>query len=324
MPAFSAILPGSLDWRDMAQPMGPGWLAILDVYPGRLQCAAGVGGIRFARIISSNGAPTHFIKIVPETHWPKAQCVSVLANKLAARGCDVVRGGGTAWVLSQHQIALIYDWCSGRHVDAATVDFVALGTAIARLHNAASDFGKRYEVTIRTDARLSYYQDVVDGANFNHVWAKHSHESFVLARRDDFIIHQPMMRADSTPIHADLNPGNILIDLSNKIVFLDLEDMAHSDLWPGLDLAKIWERLILPHGVKRGPFWTEEALSALLRGYRSITPSRIFTKERLAQSLLWQMGLAVAIITDDWVVDSDVALQELEKFKELHRLIALH
>lgn len=322
-PAFVAIQPKALKWVDMPTPRSDTWTALEAAYSGKLQQVDGEASVRFARIISENGEPTHFIKIVSskETEIETQRMAIGMAEALHVRGCHVPQTAGPLRRLDDDRVALILNWLDGRHVDVDLINFEHLGRAIGRLHVGASDFGGTFGVTKRTQSRLDHFKSGIQLSSSQNVWRGHRYEVFALARQNDFLNSLPMMQAEAVPIHADLNPGNMLIDAKGDIIFLDFEDMAHSELWPGLDVAKILERLILPYREDRGADWANVALDDLLRGYQSVYPERVFERNQLIQSLIWHMGLAVSIITMHWDVSSPNTSAELKKFAKLHTFL---
>lgn len=320
-PARPGFAPDPLDW----QPVPPGL--------GPLLSRLGIGSDHLALcVFSSNGEPAYlrldgppqplFIKLVSGGELAKEKETFALALNLAGLG---VPTPSPVWHKTTETgvTAFAYEWVDGHHPSGRDLDFHAMGQAIAMLHHALSKLPAKAEISERTVKWVDALNRAVETSN---VFSAGSLSRWdVLASRclSAFTSSTQAILSSGTPIHGDLNPGNMLVS-NGDVVFLDLEEASHSALWRGLDLAKIAERLILPQIEAFGVDWAEESLRTLLAGYRN-AGMQLPDGEGLtfSDALLWHTGLAVAILATQSFA-TGVVEAEMRKFSYLTGLIDRH
>lgn len=320
-PARPGFTPDPLEW----QPASPG----LDLLLERL----GVGPAPLAQaVFDSNGEAAYlrlagpsqplFIKLVLDSERAKETETFALARDLATLG---VPTPSPMWrkITETGVTAFGYAWIEGPHPSGPNLDFHAMGQAIARLHRALSKVPGKEDIEQRTLERMETLTRAVKTSIVFSAGPLNEWHSLASRYLDAFTATTPAMLSEATPIHGDLNPGNMLVSCDD-IVFLDLEDATHSALWPGLDLAKIAERLVLPQIEAFGLDWAEKSIRTLLTGYRS-EGMQLPNGERLtlSEALLWHTGLAVSILATQSFT-TGVIESELRKFSYLTGLIDQH
>lgn len=256
-----------------------------------------------------------FIKVIPAIGQAGERAVFATCHALQAD--DHVRVPVPLWSLPYgDQVLFSYAWVPGRHPSLKDTDFERLGADIARLHWAFKAHLDGEAIRRATKQRLTDLAGVVLDGRFQAFWREHSDFARIVQMKDAYLGFSKEMLEKGRVIHGDLNAGNILCD-RGQFSFIDLEDVGHSFLSAGLDLAKIAERLLIPAIDRRDGIDAAGARAcwqALLSGYGCV----IGADENLKgldyqQMLLWQMGLAVMILTRS-ELPASVVQAEIAKF----------
>ncbi|MCO6050153.1 aminoglycoside phosphotransferase family protein [Mesorhizobium sp. RP14(2022)] len=272
---------------------------------------------RYLRGLVEDGEPAWFIKIVSDKELPAARLEADLAHSLSTEGVVTPRFAAEI-ALEGDMSAMVFRWIEGAHPTAGAVDFARLGVSLNRLHHAFANVADRFSIEARTTCRLTEMEELAVSGRFEQRWEGCEHKRFALEMRDAFLTHLGSMKWESGAIHGDLNPGNI-IQNGDTFAFLDFEDALHSRLWPGLDLAKIIERLILPSIAEKGRCAATGDLLALLFGYGlnnwpNNSPS-------IQETVHWHIGLSVLVITQGLPANSSVAISEIKKFIKIAEIL---
>lgn len=157
--------------------------------------------------------------------------------------------------LNTGEFLIIQPYCHGFRVRPSTSEMRKLGGSLAELHSLLASHPDRSTWQENTDRRLSKInlirRDLVEGrirAGPNPVFLASIAADKTLIFSDAETIQ--------TPLHGDLNPGNILIKEGSPI-FIDFEDVFHSVLNPCFELALIIERCVMSQ-----PISTEDCIAA--------------------------------------------------------------
>jgi Ser/Thr protein kinase RdoA (MazF antagonist) len=145
--------------------------------------------------------------------------------------------------------------------------FRQLGMLTARLHEHAAGWCPPAGFTRPALDRAGLLgEDPRWGRFWEHRGLSVDERALVLRARDrlrTFLDDYGANRDNFGLIHADLHPGNVLIDAEGRLGLIDFDDMAYG--WHGYDLASA---LIEAHGESDFPALQE----ALLSGYRNVRP----------------------------------------------------
>lgn len=327
-PAHSNLHSHQLNW-ETPDDQAIGWLThLLTNYPGKKEVAySGVRGVRPAYVRASNIHEENyqaFIKLIPPSHAEHERLVANLGLSMIARGISTP-ALREEFLLSDGTVAFVYEWIEGRPPASSPLEMQLLGHAVARLHRALKLEAQNFETARRTSTRLYELAHLATSRRFADRWQGNEDENFVWRMRDAFLSEYDSMLTNPSPCHGDLNPGNLLINDEGVPYFIDLEDALHTEVWPGFDLAKIIERLVLPvtniknhnHFVRMAETLVEsytDAGGVLGNNFRLGTG-------RFARAMRWHLGLAILIITKSENVASSELTREIEKFKTVDRLI---
>lgn len=320
-PLRPGIAADRLVWEDLAPAALAALAPLVERIGPHLQTVgpAGTRSPRYVRGIAGNGRPLWFAKIVREAELPKAGIEAELTRSLAVEGVAV--SAVIAEVdLADGAQAHVHDWVPGRHPAAGATDFEGLGAAVSAFHAALGRVAERFGIPARAEERLRDLERIARSPLFDRCWTGSEYRTFAYAMREAFLAHLDAIRTLGAAIHGDLNPGNIIVR-EDAFVFLDLEDALHSHLWPGLDLAKVAERLILPVAGD-DPALARMNVAALCRGYgfddrRRGGPS-------IPDALRWQTGLAILVMTSEAGSGSAAVRSEMAKFATLEGWLQQH
>lgn len=320
-PARMGLTPDPLKWRD-AGPQTVSLIEALDIPRDGVEAVLDANDEPAYLRITGTGQPM-FIKLIPEGELEK----ETHAFSLAASLNDIsALTPAPLWrrEVNNDRTAFAYAWTNGRHPTPESTDFRLLGGDIAVLHRTLGSLPDSGWIEARTARRIDALlaamrdQDQAVLRMWRH-WEPDARRSL-----DAFAELSPAIRQQGVPIHGDLNPGNILIS-SRKAIFLDLEDATHSALWPGLDLAKIIERLVLPEIATAGTDWARDSIASLLAGYKANDGLQLCNAAGLTfkKALLWHIGLSVTLLTEG-SFSEEVRYAEMNKFSDLATLVDQH
>lgn len=320
-PLRSGITAGSLPWEILPSEAASALRPLNEWLPGRFEVVPTASGVpRYLRSFAEGAEPAWFVKIVGDDELPAARLEADLGRAIATEGV-VTPLFAAELALNEGVSAIIFHWTRGIHPTSGKLDFFALGTSLNRLHRAFANVADRFSIGARTTQRLNDIEQLALSEMFNQRWEGCEHECFAFEMRDAFLANLEKMKWGTGAIHGDLNPGNIMLQ-EETFAFLDFEDTLHSQLWPGLDVAKIIERLILPSVDEKGRNASAADFLALLRGYG--LDSWPADSPSIREALRWHIGLSVLVITKVFPKDTIVANTEIDKFRLLDNLMKLH
>ncbi len=307
--------------------------SLLARYSGKIEAAypkpgAAPAYLRHFETGHAGARPSCFIKLIPDVERLHEQHVASLAHRLAAhqvltptlRDQVAVAGGRTAFV---------YEWVDGVMPEGTDADLAGIGAALAEFHRALARQDEHYRFHERTDHRLSELRSLAGSERFERYWLGTAACGFAWRMSQAFVAGLDTLREAAQPCHGDLNAGNLLRRDDARIAFLDLEDALHSALWPGLDLARLIERLVLVHATTSdGVQGVGRATRRLVDAYRNAGgAASVMSDEsgrgRLAAAMRWHMGLAVLVLTLRVDRESPVCRAEIAKFEEIESLVSV-
>jgi len=220
--------------------------------------------------------------------------------------------------------AFAYRLQDGEHPKGQSVNYHNLGLAIRDLHDSLQIVLDEKQIRAKTTARISALRAIAAKPSDNeHAAAFTRWQNLANKAQKAFLEYSGPMMKHGQIIHGDLNPGNIIAS-ENKFVFIDLEDTQHSFLWPGLDLAKIAERLIVPEISTSGKLWAKQAWENLNGGYYANQKGALGRVNiTISQALMWHMGLAICLLkSNDF--SQNVIEAELSKFSNILGMLKEH
>lgn len=269
---------------------------------------------------ADTGRHDAFVKLIPAHLCRQEREVAQLGLMLAAGGIvtptlrdDVELSDGTT--------AFVYEWMDGRQPCGSVPEMTAIGRALAALQLELKRRAPHFDVERRTQARLAELERLAKSSQFAERWRGSDEEDFAHRMRAAYLRESGSMRALASPCHGDLNAGNLLVREDGTPVFIDLEDALHTAVWPGFDLAKLVERLVLPIAAAD----PAQAIAALIESYISAPGSDLGDfrpgNGSLARAMRWHLGLAVLILTAHNSISLEVRRAEMLKFAEIEQLI---
>jgi Ser/Thr protein kinase RdoA (MazF antagonist) len=167
--------------------------------------------------------------------------------------------------LKTGELLIIQPYCHGFRVSPSTSEMRKLGGSLAELHGLLASHPDRSTWQENTDRRLSQINSMRRDLAEGRIRAGPNPALLASIAADKTIIFSDS-ETTQTPLHGDLNPGNILIKEGNPI-FIDFEDVFHSVLNPCFELALIIERCVMSQ-----PISTEDCIAAskaLLNEYQN-------------------------------------------------------
>lgn len=328
-PAQVDLNSSRLKWV-AADPEIAAWLEPLNLgVKGGLQVAySGAGGDRpaYVRVVADcAGEPRLFVKLMKKSCADHERKTAHLARNLVARSVMTPAFAGEI-VLSDGTHAFSYHWIEGRSPSFSVSDMQLLGESVAGLHAAIKCESLNFEIEPRTESRLSELARFAVSPAFLAAWRGRSEESFAILMRDSFLRDLDSMIVGANPCHGDLNPGNIIIGNDGVAYFVDLEDALHTHVWPGLDLAKIIERIVLPASGVAGYVDLVASIETLVDSYVAaggqLERGFRLGSGKMARAMRWHLGLAVLIVTKNLGSAETWWDIEMEKFRKVDRLIS--
>jgi hypothetical protein len=317
-------------WRELEPHAAAGLSSLLARYPGDFEAAypqPGAPPAYLRHFKAGHGVPSCFIKLIPDVERLHEQEVASLARLLAAqqvltptlRDQVAVADGRTAFV---------YEWLEGSMPCGTQAELAGIGAALAGFHRALAGQDMRDRCRERTEGRLRELLSLAGSERFERYWAGSTAHDFACRMSRAFITGFDALREGAQPCHGDLNAGNLLRLEDARIAFLDLEDALHSNLWPGLDLAKLIERLVLVRAEQDDCSQrVGQAAATLVDAYldaggaRSVAPDEA-GRGRLAMAMRWHIGLAVLVLTLRVDRESPICLAEIAKFEEIESWVS--
>jgi Ser/Thr protein kinase RdoA (MazF antagonist) len=244
-PTWHGLRPG-LPRLDPA----PAWLADavsrVTGHPGTVSLARfDAADVRYARLDRRDGRGALFLKILPRSRQAHQERAEDLARWLEASGQPVNAClEGYPRPFDADHLLFAYPWRDGRRLRSEESDLATLGTRLASLHAALARYPARAALAAATESRFAELHRVrAELASGRSVGAKGSRLQSLA--REPSLDFEPSGRHDATPLHDDLNPGNLLMSPEGEPIFMDFEDALHGVLPVVFDLGLVIERLVL-------------------------------------------------------------------------------
>jgi aminoglycoside phosphotransferase (APT) family kinase protein len=328
-PAQVDLNSSRLKWV-AADPEIAAWLEPLNLrFRGGLQVAySGAGGDSpaYVRVIADGaGEPRLFVKLMRQSSADHERNTAHLARNLVTRSVMTPAFDGEI-VLSDGTHAFSYHWVEGRPPYFSVSDMRLLGESLAGLHAAMICESLNFEIASKTESRLSEFARFAVSPDFRAAWRGRSEEKFAILMRDSFLRDLDSMLVGAKPCHGDLNPGNIIVGNDGVAYFIDLEDALHTHVWPGLDLAKIIERVVLPASRVARSADLVASIKTLVDSYVAaggqLECGFRLGSGKMARAMRWHLGLAVLIVTKNLGSAETWWEVEIEKFRQVDQLIS--
>lgn len=197
-----------------------------------------------ARLDPRDGGPALFLKIVPGVRAAHQERAEGLARWLAARELPVNAClDGYPVPVDDDHVLFAYRWRDGRRLRSDEGDLSRLGRGLAALHAGLASYPARGDLEASTADRLAELRharaDLAAGRPAGPDFDR-------LARlAQDGSLDFEAIGGEPTPLHDDLNPGNLLmVEPEGELLFLDFEDAVHGVLPVVFDLGLVIERLV--------------------------------------------------------------------------------
>lgn len=241
----------------------PAWISLRPGLPrarpadgeiaGRLIAALGMPGDIFAlryderdssHFFAAVRGERLFLKLVPASRGESLLQADAIAAWLAERGLDTVTAfEGFPRRFDEHTWLFSYPYHDARRLAPVASQLARLGQTLARLHRALAAHPLRGTWQQSTHARLRNLVDIRNQIAGGLLAAGPYPAEVARLAADETL---DFVRADlaSTPLHGDLNAGNVLYHHA-RVLLLDFEDVFHSVLPPLFELALAAERFVL-------------------------------------------------------------------------------
>lgn len=331
-PALPDLNTSQLVWKELEESTLQ-WLApLLLNYPGKVAGAfTSTHSHRpsYLRLSSlETGNHFAFIKLVSTTQTYHERLIGELGKAILHHGA-ATPALMSALPLPDNITAFIYEWVEGSPIGASKEEMELLGKALADLHKTLVHVADNFDIESRTQKRLENFAQLANSSYFYTFWGNSTEHEFVFRMRDLFLSDLKRMMSHVSPCHGDINLGNILVRHDSTAVFIDLEDALHSAVWPGLDIAKAIERILLPRVSSSDIVQLESAIDALVQAYLTMDGPDLGSgvepgSGHLARTMRWHTGLAIVVITSNRHIRSSTIRCELTKFKEVIRLVDIY
>jgi Ser/Thr protein kinase RdoA (MazF antagonist) len=236
---------------------------------GRLAgLAMGGGEIVHYRIDPPSGPPL-FLKLAQPSQREVVERAEGIARWLTERGVSVAAPlPGYPRPLADGRVAVVTAFVDGRRVRGDAADLAGLGRCVGHLHRALAAHPDRAGWSRATAVRLDALDNVRADLAAGRLRRGPEPEQLRELAADKTLTFHPK-GAPAEPLHGDLNPGNVLVDLkSAEPILLDFEDVFHSVLPSIFELLLIVERFILVPVDADGE--AEALARTLLESYRGV------------------------------------------------------
>ena len=242
-PAWSGLAPG-LPQTVPAEPAEAALLLRLLGLSGRLS------GLRFAgaasghyKLVTVDGEALH-LKVVEPSRRSSVERAEAIAEWLARKGLAVATpSAGFPRTLPDGRLVTCCPYIEGRRIAPKPADLAALGRSVALLHAALASHPDRNHWVRSTRCRLDALTEIGRELAAGRLSCGPDHE-LLRALASDEALRFDLPDA-ATPLHGDLNPGNVLVAQStDRPVLLDFEDVFHSVLPPMFELLLVIERFV--------------------------------------------------------------------------------
>jgi Ser/Thr protein kinase RdoA (MazF antagonist) len=186
-----------------------------------------------------------FLKIVPASRLKSLKAGEDVARWLSTRGIQAVAAHeGCPISLEEGTWLFSYPFMDGEMISSSITDLEQLGRDVANLHLALGNHPDIDAWGAATKGRLEGLLDVREALAKGELSAGPDPDRLAAMARHPDCDFTPGDRS-ATPLHGDLNLGNLLKRPDGTILFLDFEDTAHSVLPPEFELGLIVERFVL-------------------------------------------------------------------------------
>lgn len=233
---------------------------------------AGGGGSVFLKFEPKQGPPL-FLKLIGEHRADELADAELVAQWLKSGGVNVVTASRNT-KLDDGRALWAYAFHHGRPPLPTVPDLSVIGAELGRLHQRLARHPSTAQWRLRTDKRLSRLSEIRESLATGALQAGPAPARLMGLARDPAIEFHPERDrhgAGRVPLHGDLNLFNLLIE-DDRCTFLDFEDVCHSVLPAVVDLATVYERVVL---VNPQAGDNQARLSALLGAYEASTGTNI-------------------------------------------------
>lgn len=328
-PALSDLNTSQLAWKKLEESTLEWLTPLLLKYPCKVAGAfASTHNHRpsYLRLSSlETGNHFAFVKLVSTSLADRERLIGNLGKEI------LHRGAATPVLLSVLSLpdnitAFIYEWVEGSPIGTSLKEMKLFGNALSNLHKTLAHVSGHFDIEFRTQKRLESLAQLASSPCFSTFWEDSTEREFVFRMRDVFLSDLKKMMSHASPCHGDINLGNILVRHDGTAVFIDLEDALHSAVWPGLDIAKAIERILLPRVSSSDIVQLESAIDALVQAYLTMDGQDLGSgfepgNGHLARTMRWHTGLAIVVMTSNRHFGNSTIRCELTKFNEVIRLV---
>lgn len=258
-----------------------------------------------------SGQPARFIKLVERARAPALRAAEAIVNDAVAVGAPAVRLISESNLDVDDWQAFVYEFVDGRRVAPLAAEIRALGVALGRLHEALRASPHLEQIVTATGTRMARLLDARKALQDGREAGPHPSRLTRLARDRALEFFDDQERVNV--LHGDANPGNVVLDHSGDVHFLDFEDVIHSALPRRFELAYVAERFVY---VQEDDKANAEALVAeLLDAYASVIEDYVpFDMQLTLRSLALR---SLCVLADAEFNGASVPPSEWEKFFEL-------
>lgn len=328
-PAYSCLFSQKLKWKKIENRNNELFLPIVSRYPGFIIEGAYDSGssddYRFLRLKDpSIGRSIVFIKLVKTLQLNNETLLQSLCKNLSKLDVAISSPISVININSSVQ-AELYNWLDFEPIVPGEICFFFLGREVAKLHKALSLINNKFNIEQKAKARVEYFNQF-KSPFIGSCILNDDTNLFYQRMKSYFFENSKFMEIGARPCHGDLNLGNICFNNKWGFIFIDFEEALHSFFWPGLDLAKIIERVLLPNA----EYLTEQRLTLyinnLVSGYTessdcSLGRDFFVGNGDLARAMRWHLAYSSYVMADNFEVNGSVWNQELNKFMTIELLV---